>query len=355
MLAGIIAANNIRYSPYIFFYTDILKRHDIRYELIIADRYGLDEDFDAPVMKLPWNPQRHVIANCLEYSRGVKKILRKKKYDLLIVLTSSNAVFLSPWLKRHYEKRYIVDIRDYSHENIPLYFSLEKAAVMHSLLNVVSSGKFTSFLPEADYHVCHNYEERTGETFSFRKGEDPVRIGYVGGLSYVEQNEKLMRMVRDDPRFTLDYYGTSTKEQLLREAAKPYENERIRFHGGYAPAEKEEILWKVDILFNAYGNHSPLLDYALSNKLYDALIHRKPILTCPDTYMTEMAGPLAFAIDLDDGNALNDLYEWYQAIDGETVEAYASAKMDAIREENRETREKIDTSIRKLKETASAR
>ena len=35
--------------------------------------------------------------------------------------------------------------------------------------------------------------------------------------------------------------------------------------------------------------------------------------------------------------------------------AKASAKMDAIREENRETREKIDTSIRKLKETASAR
>ena len=55
MCVGIIAANNIRYSPYIFFYTDILSKNNIEYELIYPDRNGLEENFDGVSCTLPWN------------------------------------------------------------------------------------------------------------------------------------------------------------------------------------------------------------------------------------------------------------------------------------------------------------
>ena len=345
MRIGIIAASNIKYSPYIFFYTEILKRIGVEYELIVANRYGLEETFDAPLYEIPWDRQKNLYVNNYRYAKAVKETVKKHRYDMLIVLTSVNMVFLALWLKRHFKKKYIGDIRDYSHENIPLYFLMEKTAIKNAAVNVISSARFRSFLPAADYSICHNYNEKANETEHFTKTNGQLTIGYVGALHYVEQCNRLMELVANDPRFILEFYGTSINETAIRKAADEIGCERIVFHGAYEPKEKESIICKVDILFNAYGNGIPLLDCALSNKLYDALIYKKPILTCPNTYMTEIAGPLAFPIDLKDKNALNELYEWYQKIDSRTVEEYARRTIDTIRKENQETREKISGCI----------
>ena len=259
MRVGIIAANNIRYSPYIFSYTEILKKIDVEYELIIADRYGLKENFDSVVHVLPWDHSQKTIVNYLKYTSNVKAIIRKQRYDALIILTSVNAAFLGIWLKRHYKGRYIVDIRDYSHENIYPYFLLEKIAVQNSLMNVISSRKFTEFLPQAEYSVCHNFNENARIVPCFQRSEGQITIGYVGGVSYVDQCKKLMALVVKDSRFKMEFFGTSTKEEQMRRAINEFDCDRIIFHGAYAAAEKESILQKVDILFNAYGNGIPLL------------------------------------------------------------------------------------------------
>lgn len=348
MRVGIIAANNIRYSPYIFSYTEILKKIDVEYELIIADRYGLKENFDSVVHVLPWDHSQKTIVNYLKYTSNVKAIIRKQRYDALIILTSVNAAFLGIWLKRHYKGRYIVDIRDYSHENIYPYFLLEKIAVQNSLMNVISSRKFTEFLPQAEYSVCHNFNENARIVPCFQRSEGQITIGYVGGVSYVDQCKKLMALVVKDSRFKMEFFGTSTKEEQMRRAINEFDCDRIIFHGAYAAAEKESILQKVDILFNAYGNGIPLLDCALSNKLYDSLIYKKPILTCPGTYMTEMAGPLAYPIDLERETSLDALYDWYMRIDGHAVETFAANVLNSIFRENSTTKERIAVQLMTL-------
>lgn len=346
MRVGIIAANNVRYSPYIFFYTSILDSLDVMYELIVPDRNELKEmSSDVSINMFSWNRNLPTILNYIKYTNDVKRLLEKKKYDFIIALTSINAAFLGLWLKKHYNRKYIVDIRDYTHEDIYPFYLLEKVAVNNSLLNIISSRKFTEFLPQSRYLVCHNFSDNTPISEHFEKHFDPIRIGYVGGISYVEQCAKLMHLISKDIRFRLDFYGTSDQEIILKEQSKEYQCERIVFHGGYAPMEKEEILHRVDILFNAYGNGIPLLDYALSNKLYDSLAYKKPILTCSGTYMTEMAGPLAFPIDLQDDNALNDLYSWYQKTDSLIIDEYANRMIESIRRENDQTKEIITESI----------
>lgn len=342
MRVGIIAANNIRYSPYIFFYTKILDNIEVQYELLAPDRNGIKEDFEKPLHVLPWDKSRGTLQNYYTYTNAIKKILKKENYDIVIVLTGVIAAFLGLWLKRNYPGRYIVDIRDYSHENIYPYFFMEKKAIENSLMNVISSQRFTSFLPKAKYYVCHNTNaDNSREMYSFQRVGEPVRIGYVGSLFYADQCKKLMRLVSKDSRFRFDFYGTSDQESILKEAANELQTDRIAFHGAYEPKQKGEIIQKVDILFNAYGNGCPLLDCALSNKLYDALIYRKPILTSPDTYMAEMAGPLAFPIDLSDETVLDKLYNWYQMIDGREADTYAAQMMERIEKENNETKRKI--------------
>ena len=341
MKAGIIAANNIRYSPYVHFYTEILDRINLSYEIIVPDRNGLDETDNGAVFMLPWNHKFPTVINYIKYAKHVKQRLKEKKYDVIIVLTGINAAFLGLWLSRKYNKRYIVDIRDYSHENIYPYYLLEKAALDHSLLNIISSRKFMTFLPESRYLVCHNYDDKTYVKAHFERGQDPIRIGYVGALLYAEQCIRLMKLVANDARFTMEFYGTSDQEPVLKEKAEEIQCSRIRFHGGYKPEEKAGIIQQVDILFNAYGNGTPLLDCALSNKLYDSMVYKKPILTCAGTYMTEMAGPLAFPIDLTDGNALNRLYDWYYMIDGKHADEYGDHMIESIRKENSDTKEKI--------------
>ncbi len=345
MRAGIVAANNIRYSPYIHFYTRIFKKLDAAYELIIPDRNGLKESFDAPLHILPWKAGLPTVVNYFLYAGAVKKILARENYDLIVVLTGNNTAFLGPWLKRHYRQKYIIDIRDYSHENLPPYYLLEKAAIDHSLLNVISSAKFTGFLPPSEYTVCHNCTEGMQQVSSFIRGREPIRIGYVGGLSYVEQCTRLMKLVAGDQRFLFEFYGTSDLEEAMRASAEAFHCERIIFHGGYLPEEKGAILQKVDILFNAYGNGCALLDCALSNKLYDAYAYTKPILTSPGTYMSEMAGLLAFELDFDKPDIMDQLYSWYMQTDPEELTVFAEQKLRDVMRENEGTRKKIEEAV----------
>ncbi len=345
MRVGIIAASNIRYSPYVFFYTQLFKKMDVPYEIIFPDRNSLQETLEVPIHVLPWESNMPTVINYFLYAGTVKKILKKEAYDFLVVLTGNNAAFLGLWLKRHYRYRYIVDIRDYSHENFRPFFLLEKVAIENSRLNVISSYRFGFFLPKAEYCICHNCPDDIHKMSAFTHGKEPIKIGYVGGLSYAEQCNKLMKLVANDKRFAFEFYGTSTLEQTLKDMAQELNCDRIIFHGGYVPEEKGDILQKVDILFNAYGNGCALLDYALSNKLYDAFAYVKPILTSPDTYMSEMAGPLSFELDFDKPDIMDKLYTWYMQIDSDYVEDFATKKLTEVVRENELTRSKIEKAI----------
>ena len=338
MRVGIIAANNTRFSPYIFFYTEILEQIGADYEIVVPDRNpGMDKNQDR-IRVLPWKQGQKTFFNYLRYSLSVKKLVAKNRYDALVVLTGNNAAFLGPWLKRKYAGRYIVDIRDYTHENVALYYKREQTAVKNSLLNVLSSERFRSFLPKAEYVVCHNLTVKQVLDTKFDKAtERPINIGYVGALSYPSQCKRMMELVRKDSRFCLSFYGTSNLEPMLRAYAETMECDRIHFFGGYTNDEKAEIIQKVDVLFNAYGNGSPLLDCAISNKMYDAMAFKKPIITCPDTYMDELAGPMSFPIDLKNETTLDALYTWYSSLTPEIVDSYAEKMHSRFLEESQVT------------------
>lgn len=338
MKVAIIAASNIRFSPYISYYTSLLDEAGLDYELIYPDRVNVEDGFSRTAHKVEWNRKKPVFFEYRNYAAKVKKIVNRNRYDFLIVLTTNIAAYMAKWLRRYYPNKYIVDIRDYTHENILPFFNRERIAVKNSSLNVISSKKFEVFLPRADYHVCHNTGLCTPINEPRIKNTQPITIGYIGQGNYLENCKILCDKVCLDKRFKFAFYGLRNRYEILR----PYEQyENISFHGVFSPDEKPQIIDQVDILFNVYGNGIPLLDYALSNKLYDAFAFGKPILTSPGTYMSSLAGPYAFDVDISSETLLDDLFAWYSKLDNCELSTYAQDMFRRFSLENQETKASI--------------
>ncbi len=325
MKVSIIAFNNLNKSPYVNIYADFCKNNGIDYEVIFPNRSGICETVDYKIKEIAWDLSKHKIINFLRFRKAVIRHLKKVKSDFVIVLTTMPAVLLSGFLSRNYKGRYLVDVRDYTYENVLPYYLMEKRAFKNSAMNVISSPGFSKFLPESDYTLCQNISEayRTGRGESFRTSEKEISIGYVGTIAYKNQCLKLIKLVEKDPRFRFDLYGDEGSDRRISEYLKENPCDRIKAYGPYKPAEKVGIMENVDILFNAYGFGNKLLDYALSNKLYDSFYMRIPLLTSPNTAMSEEAGQFSFDIDFDKAESLDELYDWYRNIDAEAFDDYS--------------------------------
>lgn len=353
MLVGIIAANKLRYSPYVFYYVDILKKLNIEYEILVPQRNKKVKDIDVDsVHEFEWNDHKHSIINYMKYCHDVKRY-SVNRFDFMIVLTTNIAVFSSNWLKKYFDKKYIIDIRDYTYENNKVFYMLEKRAVLHAALRVISSSKFQYFLPQNEYLICHNNtwpEQKKDFSVKLEILKEKIVIGYVGAVAYRSQCEKLIDLVQKDTRFEFHVYGDGIAQKDLINYANKIQCDRIKFFGRYLPEEKEKIIMKIDVLFNAYGNDSPLVNYALSNKLYDALYFEKPVLNSPNTFMSEMCGPLSYEIDLDKEKSLTGLFKWFEGLDKEVVHEYSNRKYMNIIEEEQKTKSKIKYILTNLKE-----
>ena len=334
---GIIAANNIRYSPYVFFYTHILDEMKVRYELIYPERSAVKDNWDGVYHKLKWNNKLPGLINYAVYSMRVKKIINRQRYDTLVVLTSPNAVYLALYLNRKYKNKCIIDIRDYTYEYNKAYALLQKISFNATKYKVISSRKFQAFLPKSKYLVAHNVSVDGVRPQHFVKADKMIIIGYIGSIGYKNNVKKLIDLVEKDDRFCFYIYGKGPDSDEIKEKIYHINSDRIKCFGLYQPSEKASIIESVDILFNAYGNDSLLLTTALSNKLYEGMYYRKAILNSPGTYMEKLSSICGYSLDLNNEHSLDDLYNWYMSLDPATLEKYQDDMLESVYTENNNT------------------
>lgn len=348
MKVAIIAFNNIKYSPYVKTYSDYLDKNNVDYDVILPNRDNISEELGSTTYLVKWDKNKHKLLNFLKFRREALRILKKNKYDFVFVLTTMPAVLLSGYLSRRYKGRYLVDIRDYTYEGVKLFYRMEKRAVENSACNVISSLGFKNFLPKAEYSLCHNvsplYRDGKGGSFEPKESEK-ITIGYVGTIAYKEQCIRLIDLVEKDSRFNFHLYGGELGNQVVSECVSAKNCERIKTFGAYNPADKVEIMKKVDILFNAYGYGRKLLDHAISNKLYDSFYMGIPLLTSPNTYMSEEAGDYSFDIDFETDNSLDGLYSWYKSIDAKEFAEYSEQYLKRVFTSQDEFYAKLDAII----------
>lgn len=253
------------------------------------------------------------------YKRFARRVLLENKFDLVICLQTCVALLLSDVLMSKYAGKFIVDIRDYSDEKIGLVYKREKRLFARAKKCVISSEGYKEFLPAGEYLIAHNLRQLPkDEVESIRNRETKrtrLHIAYIGHCAYQEQYKKLLLNLKNDERFIVSFFGTRAEE--LEEFCRNNDIKNVRISGTFDAKDILQLYKDVDFVNNLYGNHTPVLDYALSNKLYFATELRIPILTCPDTYMAKVAlhYGVGIAVNADDFNLGDCLYDYYMKLD----------------------------------------
>lgn len=334
MKVSIIAFNNLNKSPYVNTYADFCRDNGIEYEVIYPDRGNIAENVSGVEKAVFWDSSKGKLYNFLHFRKAAIRELKKSKSDFVIVLTTMPAILLSGYLIRNYKGKYLVDVRDYTYENFKPYYAVEKRVMKYAAMRVISSPGFKKFLPPENYTLCHNMnpEYANPGDAKFEKKEDEIIIGYVGTIAYKNQCLNLIKLVEKDERFRFYFYGDEGSDRRISEYLEKNPSDRIKTFGAYKPDEKVAIMKNVDILFNVYGFGNNLVDYALSNKLYDAFYMNIPLLTSPNTSMSEEASDFSYDIDFSKTENLDGLYNWYQSIDAGAFKDYSVKYLKSVTE-----------------------
>lgn len=316
-----ISLGNLYLCPYMEKYTSLI---DSDYDVIYWNRHNIEESSGAKKMysfNYEMNEGKGKVSKALGYMKFRKyaaTIIKKNNYDGIILLQTSVGILLNWILRKRYKGRYIVDIRDYTMENNPIFYAMEKRLINSCAYAVISSRGFESFLPKFKYILVHNdvtIDETTISEFQSRRlNKDQIIISYIGLIRFHDQNKRVILKFKNDYRFKLRFIGKDS--YALREFCEKNNIDNIELIDQFPPEKTLEYYYETNIINNLYGNNTPLLDYALSNKLYYAAKLVIPILVCPDTYMAEIIEKYGFGyvFDIEDENACDHLFDYYKSI-----------------------------------------
>lgn len=310
----LVSADNLYLTPYIQTYLTTLQSEKIDYEVVFWDKNNneLPTDPAFQQFRVKNNSIVSKILGYLKFKRKVQNIIRKDRISFIICLHPICNFLLFFILVKKFRNNYIFDVRDFSYEKIRLVRRMEKQLTKYSAINVVSSDGYKSFLPKAEYSITHNIPKiKSKKILSIKYTTLPIKISYIGLIRFMDQNKKIIDFFGNDNRFQLQFIGTNAGK--LQEYCKQNNINNVTLIDTFPEKNTLHYFEKADMILNLYGNHTPLLDYALSNKLYYAAILKKPILVCPDTYMESVSHQYGFGFTLrmEDKQELDKLYQYY--------------------------------------------
>lgn len=314
-MIGVICFNNLRYSQFLYKYTFILDQQDIAYEVLFWNRDG--ENNEVPSNWIYYNetintfsPFYKKIFKFINYVSFLKKKIKEKKYEKLIILTTQSAIPLFPLLIFKYANRYIFDYRDITFERFFFYKLMVKKIVKKSFCTMISSDGFKQIL--GDYtnvitiHNTRNFKQVERNLVRCRKL--PIKVVYWGMVRQLEFNYHLCDLFEKDNRFELVYHGAGFHKELV-DYCKKNNYYRISISGAYTLDEVNDFVQSTDIILNAYANDAKQT-LAITVKFYDSISFKVPMIVTSKSHMADLvsAQKLGFIVDWNDDKCLDKLY-----------------------------------------------
>ena len=288
MKIGLILPGNIWFCPYVNIYTKILDKEKIQYDLISWNRDGSECQGIQFDRRFEVNGILSKLISYIKYASFVKKTIRKHNYDKLIVFGPQVAIFINGFLAKYYSKRYIFDYRDLSIEQ-KFYFKNAFLKVLHnSYANVISSPGFKRCLPKGfDYLLSHNFNiDLVHQALSSKKVDNlnfaTINVLTIGGIRDYSSNIEVVKALANKKEFLVKFIGKGSAAGLIKDYALQNKIDNIQFEGFY-PKEKESEYIKESTFLNIFYPRIISHDTALSNRFYNALIYRKPMVVTADT------------------------------------------------------------------------
>ena len=355
MRIGLILPTNIAYAPYLKIYTHVLDQLDqVDYDIIYADKKGLNEPAKYP-FRVKTNDNEGKISKLLYYyrfSRFILKALRKEKYDKLIVFGPQIALFIPRYLHKHYKGKFIMDYRDLSIEQN--FMKAYGRILDDSAYNMISSPGFKEYLPHRDdYIVSHNFDITTLEQaiqdvkdtpYQLTKATDGkynvMNIGGIG-IRHVEQDKEIIKALANDDRFVVTFSGRGFGVPILQEYAEEHKIRNVQFTGYYDKKDEPEIVKKATFIM-IYNSLAPNPRTAISNRFYNSIMFRKPMLTRLGTIQGDYAKDYGMGIAVPDTQRLGEeLISYFEHFDWERYEHQRLLLLNRFRDDYQVFREAL--------------
>ena len=311
MKIALILPLNVWAAPYASIYTHILNKLKINYDIIYWNR-----DLSEPNKGLSWNhvPKNNRFSRFTDYyafSKFIKHRLTTEKYDKIIFFNSVLPIYLLSFLKRRYRKQYIIDIRDLSMEQFPLFKNYFKKAISNSAINIVSSPGFIEHLPKTDYVISHNFDiEKVRTAINSNKEyslpKKPINILTIGQIRDYEANVEITNSLMRDNRFQLSFVGGGEVQERIFIHATHNDITNISFTGRYDKSNELNLIEDasfVNIFMPSIKTHNT----AMSNRFYNALLMKKPLIATEGSIQGELVKKHKLGVTISNGENLSEI------------------------------------------------
>lgn len=357
-MIGLIFINDLNVCPYIDKYIDSLKKNRQKFEIIIWDRtYRSDKQYKFKcdhILKMPASEDENYIKKLYhfkKYSKFVKEIIKKQKYNKLVLLSTLSAFMCYKELVTQYRQKYIFDYRDASYERISFFSKRLKNIIQNSNFTAISSEGFKSILPKYDYSIAHNFNYNDlGKAISenrIKNITDKLTLSFIGVLREFEYNKKLIDIFGDDNRFNLEFHGSGESLEQTSEYASHFNN--VTVTGRYNIDEKFIFNLNADMLLYNYPC-SYNRNCALANKYYDGLIFKKPLIGNSETFsgklIMEKGVGISIPFSLNSEEYKTEIYNYYFNLNFDLFLENANIELKRVKDEDEKYISKIEEFIK---------
>ena len=315
MYVGLVLSNNKWFCPYVNYYLKIFDALNINYNIISWNRDGTEQGL------LQYDEMcdgRASLFKYLCYLKHVIKTVRKEKFDKLVILCPVMTILLTPFLWYYYNKRYIVDYRDLSiDQNIYLKY-IFLFSLKHSAANIISSPGFIPYLPKGlKYILSHNFDYskvidvlKSNNTLSSNNSEI-IDVLTIGGIRDYDSNIQVIDALGNKKGFNLRFVGKGIASGMLEEYVKKKGYKNVQFIGFYKKDEEASYIESATFI-NIYYPRKDSHDSALSNRFYNSLIYRKPMITTAGTTQGNYASYHKVGVAIENCNKLDSILLSYK-------------------------------------------
>ena len=351
-MIGIICFWDRYATPYLMKYEQMLRQAGVEYEVVFWNREpeqrgaSFRQEGREVYLNYACKSGKQKLLSFFKWARLISSYVRKRKYSHLILLSTVPAVLLMPLVMREYKGKYIFDIRDYTLEKYSFFRKLVMKLINHSCLAPISSKGYMKWLDESP-KIMPNHNITVSEDNGFTPPEfskdKPIRFSFVGNVRLDMQTEAMVKTLGHSSRIEQHYYGRVLSVCNISEIIKNEGLTNVHLHGPFDVKEKESIYRDTDLINTVYANAEkeediPLGDSTpLPNRLYDALVFYRPLVTSRGTYLAELSDDYYLGVNVNgfDKNIEGEIISYTETFDRKKfVEGCDKLRKQVIEEEN---------------------
>ncbi len=281
MRIGLVVPSNIKYAPYVQYYTDVLTRENVDFQVMSWDKTGTKEPVDmAFTYKTSDFDRKRILIGHYLFAQKCRAYIKKEKIDSLIVFTIAPLFFLGYRFLAKFQQKLIIDIRDDSPFRTRFPQKLASTGELAAMVTV-SSPYYAEWVKRETY-LCHNADQSMIERYAAPYGKEkisiPASIVFAGIMNEEQANIDVNKALADTDSFNLALIGRDNeKKDIIKRYVQDHNIQNVSFEGEYRKDDIVDIYRNKADLINIFRANTIVNRNALPNKLYDAVLSGVPV------------------------------------------------------------------------------